>query len=84
MGEGEKTSSRRIVSAGAEWMTFADPLHRFPSTSHRSVFIDRIHRILAARRLKAALAAPEAAQGGAIDQDELDQKPSHEVFCALV
>jgi hypothetical protein len=70
--------SRRIKSFAAEGMTSRDSFERFPAAAPRAVFVDGIERVLAACRRKSALSAEELAERGSIEQDEMDEEPSHD------
>ena len=73
-------SSRRIIPFPTKRVTSTHTLSRPPGSAQRAVFADRIDRVLAARRLVAAVAAHPAAEGSAVHQDELNQEPTHDAI----
>jgi hypothetical protein len=68
---------RRVVPPPAPGVTAADPLNRAPPAAPRAVKGDGIDRILTARRMKAALSAEQPAERDAIQEDEVDEEPTH-------
>src|SRR5258708_4731265 len=75
-GEADEGSGR-VVALPAPWVTAAHAFRRAPTPAPRPVLRDGVDRVLAARRVIAALPAQQAAEGDAVEQDELDQEPAH-------
>jgi hypothetical protein len=62
-------------------MTPQDPLERAPASAYRAEFVDRIDRILAARRMKPALPTQELPQCSPVDDYKSNkQSTQHEVI----
>ena len=61
-------------------MAPADPLDRPPAAAPRAVLGYGVDRVLAAARVVAALAAEQAAEGDAVEQDQEDEDAGHAGF----
>jgi hypothetical protein len=70
---GFSSSLRRVISASTPGVTTTDPLDRFPSAAHRSVFVDRVQRVLTACRCISAVATHEMPESHTVKQHELDK-----------
>src|SRR6476659_8701780 len=58
-------------------MTAGDALDRLPSAAGDAVLVHRVDRVLAARRIEAALPAEQPAERHAVQQHEVDQDEAH-------
>jgi hypothetical protein len=58
-------------------MTPRDALDCAPTTTKCPVLINGVDGVLAACGMKAALPAQELTQGGAVEDDELDEQATH-------
>src|SRR4051812_25875818 len=64
-------------------MAATNPFEGAPGTGERSVLVDGVDRVLAARGVIAALAAEQSAERHAVEQDELDEEPAHDA-CQII
>jgi len=60
---------------------FADALDRAPPAAPCAVLVDRVDRVLAARRHVAALPAEQSPERDAVEEDEMDQQPVRRCCC---
>ena len=68
---------RRVVPLSAPRMAPADALDRAPSAATRAMLVDRVDRVLAARRHIPALPAEQSPERHAIEENEMDEQPAH-------
>jgi hypothetical protein len=66
-----------VISAAAPGVAAGDALEGFPGAAEGAVLGDGVDGVLAAGGLEAAVAAHEWAEGGAVEQYEVDEEPSH-------
>ena len=64
----------RVISAAAERIAAADAPDSFEAAADRSVFFHRPDKVVAARRLEAALAADDGAESPLVYANEADEK----------
>ena len=77
MGHG----SGGVEAAAAPGVTAADALGGAPGAGEGAVFFDGVDGVLGAGGEVAAVAAEESSQGGAVEEDEMDQQPTHCLDC---
>ena len=84
MGHG-RSESGGIKSAAAPGMAAGDSFGGAPGATDWAVFVDGVDGVLGAGGDKAAVAAEESAEGGAVEEDEVDEEPGHLIilFCDL-
>lgn len=70
-------SSRRVMPVPAPRVTTTYTLHGPPASAERAVFVDRVDRVLAARRLVPAMPAEQPAERDAVEEDEENQNAGH-------
>jgi hypothetical protein len=71
---------RRVISPAAERVTPGDALGRLPRAAGGAVLVHGVDRVLAARRVEAAVPAQQAAERRAVEQDEMDEQLAHDPY----
>ena len=66
-----------IESVSAPGVAAGDSLGGAPGAADRAVFVDGVDGVLGAGGDVAAVAAEESAEGGAVEEDEVDEEPAH-------
>src|SRR5437588_642666 len=68
---------RRVVSASTPGVASTNPPHGEPAPAQRTVFVDRVDRVLAARGDEAALSAEQSAQCRSVQDHKMNEQPLH-------
>ena len=83
MGRGTWEESSRVEATTPPRVTSTDSLGGAPGAGECAVFFDGVDGVLGTGGEVAAVAAEETAEGGAIEEDEMDEQPAHFLFCQL-
>ena len=72
-----------VVAVAAPGVAAEDAAEGFACAAEGAVFGDGVDGVLTAGGGEAALAAEESAEGGAVENDEMDQEPPHNYFAVF-